>query len=467
MESSQSAVPLEPHPVDKIYPPGKTFSLGLQFVLVMYAGAVTVPLIVGRALNLSADDLAFLISADLLGCGIATIIQALGIWKFGARLPLMMGVTFVAIGPMIAIGSNADLGLRGIYGATIAAGIFTVLIAPVLGRLRHFLPPVVTGTVILVIGITLMKTGINWAAGGNPTLPGPGNLINPEYGKLSNIAIASFVIVTAIAVLKWGRGFMTNIAVLIALVVGFIAALALGRVTFQGVAEAPWIAVVQPFHYGWPIFEPVAILSMCLAMLVVTVESSGMLMAIGKTVGRPIDGPGLAAGLRADGLGTIIGGILNTFPYTTYSQNVGLVNVIGVYSRYVCVAAGVILCMLGFLPKMSHLIVSIPIYVFGGASLFIFGVCAAAGLKVLTEVDFSKNRHNLYIAGTGIALGMIPLLAPNFFKYFPAWSSQLTHSGILLCTVGTALLNWLLNGASSSGQEPTSQLSDSLQKAPS
>ncbi|MBL8588394.1 MAG: purine permease, partial [Methylobacteriaceae bacterium] len=216
-------------------PAPKLTALGLQHVLVMYAGAVAVPLIVGRALNLKPEEVAFLISADLFACGVATLIQAWGLPGVGIRLPVMMGVTFASVTPMIAIGRNADLGITGVFGAVIVAGIFGLLIAPVVSRMLRFFPPVVTGTIILVIGVSLMRVGIGWAAGGpsfiTSMIDGKLRLIdnpNPNYGNATNLVIAAFVLITILLITKHARGFVQNIAVLLGIVIGCIVAWALG-----------------------------------------------------------------------------------------------------------------------------------------------------------------------------------------------------------------------------------------------
>jgi len=438
-------------PVDERLPAGKLFALGIQHVLVMYAGAIAVPLIIGGALHLPKTQIALLISADLFCCGIATVIQSLGIWKFGIRLPVMMGVTFAAVGPMVAMAGQPDLGILGIYGAVIAAGVFGLLIAPLMGRLVRYFPPVVTGTIITIIGISLMGVGINWAAGGQPTIKQlvDGVLTtvpNPDYGSLENLGVALLVLVAILLITKYARGFVSNIAVLLGLVFGFVIALAMGRVSFVGLNEAAWFEMIRPFYFGTPTFNLGAILGMCMVMIVVMVESTGMFLALGEMTGKKLDVKDLATGLRMDGLGTIIGGIFNTFTYTSFSQNVGLVGVTGVKSRFVCVAAGVILIVFGLFPKMAFIAASIPQFVLGGAGIVMFGMVAATGVKILAKVDFDHNRNNLFVVAISIGVGMIPLVAPSFFKFMPQALSTILHSGILLTSIMAVLLNLFFNG---------------------
>jgi uric acid transporter len=434
------------HPVDEVLPAGRLTLLGIQHVLVMYAGAVAVPLIIGGALKLPKEQMAQLINADLFACGIATLIQAIGFWRFGIRLPVMMGVTFAAVGPMIVMAGNPDLGLLGIYGAVIGAGIFGILVAPLISRLLPLFPPVVTGTIITVIGISLMRVGVNWAAGGNPTIPGPaGPVPNPAYGAPLHLAIAGFVLVFILVITRFVKGFLANIAVLSGIVVGTLVAMALGKVSFAGIQEASWVAIVRPFQFGFPKFNLVATLTMCIVMVVVMIESLGMFLALGTITGKTISRQDLSDGLRVDGLGTLIGGIFNTFPYTSFSQNVGLVGVTGVRSRWVCGAGGLILILLGLLPKLAVIVASVPPFVLGGAGIVMFGMVCATGIRILGGVDFQTNRFDLFIVAISVGFGMIPLVAERFFAQMPKSLHPLLHSGILLASVVAVLLNLFFN----------------------
>ncbi len=473
------------HPVDQILRPHKLAALGLQHVLVMYAGAVAVPLIVGRALNLTPDQVAFLISADLFCCGVVTLIQAMGATQwFGIKLPVMMGVTFAAVAPMVAIaGANPGLdGARLIFGSVIGAGVISIIIAPWVASMLRYFPPVVTGTIILVIGVTLMRVGINWIFGNpvGPTAPtvvnpehakwlssvmsaasAPGSAIppvpsdlalaprlpNPKYAELPGVAVAAFVLVVIMLITRFAKGFMANIAVLLGIVAGGVVATLMGLMNFDKVAQASWFDLVVPFKYGLPKFDLVMILTMTMVMIVVMIESTGMFLALGEMTGKKIDQPALARGLRTDGLGTLIGGIFNAFPYTSFSQNVGLVAVTGVKSRFVCVAGGIILIVLGLVPKMSALVESLPSVVLGGAGLVMFGMVAATGIRILSVVDFRTNRYNPMIVAVSVGVGMIPLVAPNFKQWMPHALHPLIESGILLTSIAAVLLNMFYNGA--------------------
>ena len=471
------------HPVDEVLPPGKLTALGLQHVLVMYAGAVAVPLIVGRALKLSPEQVAMLISADLFCCGLVTLIQALGATQwFGIKLPVMMGVTFASVAPMVAM-ANSNPGIQGaglIFGSIIGAGIVSILIAPLVSRMLRFFPPVVTGTIIAVIGISLMRVGINWIFGNPvgataPSIPSTEHITwlhavneatvkglvpdmpkglsiassvpNPAYAQPVHIAIAAIVLAAILLIAKYARGFIANISVLLGIVVGAVVAAAAGLMTFEKVKHAHWFDIVLPFEIATPIFDPILILTMSLVMIVVMIESTGMFLALGDMTDRKIDQKALTAGLRTDGLGTLIGGIFNTFPYTSFSQNVGLVGVTGVKSRFVCVAGGLILIVLGLLPKMAALVESLPTFVLGGAGLVMFGMVAATGIRILAAVDYKGNRNNLFIVAVSIGFGMIPLVAPNFKQWMPHAIHPLIESGILLASLSAVALNLYFNGS--------------------
>ncbi|WP_432258449.1 nucleobase:cation symporter-2 family protein [Cupriavidus sp. TMH.W2] len=441
------------HPVDEVLPPPRLLALGLQHVLVMYAGAIAVPMIIGGALKLPKDQVAFLIAADLFCCGLVTMIQSIGIWKIGIRLPVMMGVTFTAIAPIIATGSNPSLGLPAVFGAVMVAGIFTYFAAPYVGKMVRWFPPVVTGTVVLVIGISLMRVGINWAAGGNPTInTAAGPMPNPNFGLPVNIAIATAVLCTVLALVAFARGFLCNVAVLIGIAVGFVIALSLGKVNFEGLHNAHWVELITPFHFGWPTFDAMTAVTLCVVMIVIMIEGVGQFLALGEIVGRPVGCDDLARGLRADGVGALVGAVFNTFTYTSYAQNVGLVQVTGVRSRWVCATAGGILIVLGCLPKLAFFAASIPQYVLGGAALVMFGMVAATGVRILGHVDFVENKKNAYIVAVSVALGMIPLVSDKFFAQMPELLAKFCQNGILLGTLTAVLLNLLFNARSPAPQ---------------
>jgi NCS2 family nucleobase:cation symporter-2 len=325
------------------------------------------------------------------------------------------------------------------------------LVAPFVGRLLPFFPPVVTGTIILVIGISLMRIGIHWAGGGAPNMTRivngeAGIFPNAAYGQLQGLAIASFVLLVIIVLIKWGTNFVASIAVLLGILAGTTIAGVLGMLQLEHVGNAPWLGVVLPFYFGIPEFHLIPIIMMCIVMTVVMIESTGMFIALAEITGKRIDRAALVRGLRADGLGTILGGVFNTFPYTSYSQNVGLVGVSGVRSRLVTACGGVILVALGLAPKLAALVEAVPQVVLGGAGLVMFGMVAATGVRILAAVDFKTDRFNLFIVAISIGFGMIPLVSPNFFRHLPSALHPLFDSGILLSAIFAVILNAFFHG---------------------
>ncbi len=337
------------HPVDQVPPLGRLAVYGFQHVLAFYAGAVIVPLLLAAAIKLSNEQLIQLISADLFTCGIASIIQSVGFWKVGVRLPLIQGVTFTAVAPMIAIGNAAGGGIAGlleIYGAVIIAGIFTFLIAPYYSRL-------------LLVPVAILNAG-----GGNPA--------SPDFASLKNLAFAAGTLLLVLIIYRFFRGFLSTIAVLLGLVIGTAVASAFGLVDFSGVGKAGWLGVTTPFHFGFPTFGLAAIISMLVVMLITAVETTGDVFATGEIVEKTIHQEDLARALRADGLATLLGGILNSFPYTCFAENIGLVRLTRVKSRFVVATAGVIMILLGLFPKVAALVAAIPPPVLGGAATVLF-----------------------------------------------------------------------------------------------
>ncbi len=419
-------------------PIGRTATLGLQHVLVMYAGAVTVPLIVGGALKLSPEHLAVLINADLLCCGLVSLLQALGIGRWiGIRLPVMMGVSYAGIAPMIAIGLNPEMGLTGLYGAIIAAGLICFLLMPLIIKALPLFPPLVTGTTLLSLGTGLLGVAIAWAGGGYNA---------PDFGNPFYISIAALVLIVTLLVARFARGFFSSLAVLAGIVAGMLVAILFGKVSLSGIDTVPMVEMVRPFQFGMPTFDPVAIFTMTLVVLITMVESIGLFFSLGEILNHKITREEFTRGLRADALGATIGGIFNAFPYTSYAQNIGLVGITGVRSRYVCAAGGVILILLGLLPKLAHIIATIPQYVLGGAAIAMFGMVAASGVRILQGVDFRHNRHNTLIMAISLGIGMIPTMSPNFFSAFPSYLAPFLQSGVLLTVVTAVVLNVIFNG---------------------
>jgi OHCU decarboxylase len=423
------------HPVDEILPVPKLAIYGFQHVLAFYAGAVIVPILLANSINLTTEQLIHLINADLFTCGIASIIQSVGFWKIGVRLPLLQGVTFTAVSPMIAIGLAAGGGTDGllvIYGSVIVAGIFTFLIAPYFSKLIRFFPPVVTGSVITIIGIALLPVAAADAAGG----------AGPDYDPTNpkNMAYALGTLALIVLIQRVFRGFMATVAVLVGLVVGTLVAFALGDAHFAAVAAAPWLGVTTPFYFGWPRFAFAAIVSMIVVMLITAVETTGDVFATGEIVEKRIVSGDIARALRADGLSTTLGGILNSFPYTCFAENVGLVRLTRIKSRYVVAAAGVIMILLGLIPKAGALVAGIPHPVLGGAAIAMFATVAVVGIQTLTRVDFHDHR-NVVIVSTSLGLAMYVTAVPEVAKAVPPWAQIIFGSGITLGSITAIVLN--------------------------
>ena len=427
----------EAHPVDEVLPASKLAVYGAQHVLAFYAGAVIVPILLASAIGLEGEDLVYLISADLFTCGIASLIQSLGFWKVGVRLPLLQGVTFTAVAPMIAIGNANGGGVDGllaIYGAVIVAGVVTFFAAPYFSRLLRLFPPVVTGTVITVIGVTLLPVAAQQAGGGNPAAD--------DFGSFQNIELAAATLVFIIVLQRVFRGrFLASVAVLLGLVFGTVIAAVLGLVHVE---DAKTIGVTTPFHFGVPTFGVAAIASMLIVMFITAVETTGDVFATGEIVGKPIRRKDIARAIRADGLATTLGGVLNSFPYTAFAENVGLVRLTKVKSRFVVAAAGVFMIVLGLLPKVAAVVAAIPPAVLGGAAIVMFGTVAVIGIQTLSRVDFHDDR-NVIVVAVSLGLAMIPVAFPTFYSRFGADVQTIVGSGITMGSLSAIVLNLAFN----------------------
>ncbi|MET0865390.1 MAG: nucleobase:cation symporter-2 family protein [Nakamurella sp.] len=427
------------HPVDEVLKPGSMLVYGLQHVMSMYAGVVAVPLIVGSALKLPFSDLSYLLAATLLISGLATLLQTLGVPWIGAKLPIVQGTSFAAVGSMLAIGAGAGggtAGLQAIFGSILVAGAIGFLLTGVFSRLLRFFPPVVTGSVITVIGISLLPVAMRWAAGGAGS---------EDFGSLSNIGLAAITLGIILLIYRFLPGFFSRIAILVGLVAGGVVAAIFGKVDFTPVSEAQGFAISTPFHFGAPTFQVAAIVSMVIVMLVIMTETTADLLAIGVVVGRPADRKTVANGLRADTLSTAIsGGLLNGFPVSAFAQNVGLVALTGIKSRFVVAVSGGILLILGLFPKVGAIIAALPLPVLGGAGLALFGTVAASGIRSLSAVHYEGNQ-NLVIVALSISMGIIPIAIPDFYHEFPTWFQTIFDSGISAAAVTAVLLNIMFN----------------------
>ncbi|WP_226602771.1 xanthine permease PbuX [Bacillus cereus] len=413
--------------------PFKIASLGMQHMLAMYAGAIIVPLIVGGGLGLNQKELTYLVSIDLLMCGVATILQALSNRFFGIGLPVVLGCTFTAVGPMIAIGKQ--YGVSSVYGAIIAAGLFVVIFAKLFGKLVKLFPPVVTGSVVTVIGVTLVPAAINDMAGG---------VGSKDFGSLENLALAFGVLLFIIIMYRFFDGFIRSISILLGLLFGTIVAAFMGKVSLQAVGEADWFHGIQPFYFGTPTFELTPIITMILVACVGIVEATGVYFALSDICNKKIGEKELTKGYRAEGLAMVLGGIFNAFPYTTYSQNVGLVQLTGVRNRVIIYTCGGMLIVLGFIPKIAAITTIIPKSVLGGAMLAMFGMVMAYGIKMLSSVDFGK-QENLLIVACSVGIGLGVTVVPTLFSQLPENIRILTDNGIVLGSASAVLLNIVFN----------------------
>ncbi|KGE20204.1 nucleobase:cation symporter-2 family protein [Paenibacillus wynnii] len=411
----------------------KVFALGLQHVLAMYAGAVIVPLIVGGQLGLSTTQMAYLIAADLFTCGLATLLQVMGTKYFGSGLPVILGCTFTAVGPIIAIASTSNLATA--YGAIILSGVFVVLAAPLYGKLLKFFPTIVTGSVVTIIGLSLIPVAMNNVAGGQGS---------SDFGQPRNLLLALITLLVILAVNRLATGFLRSVSVLVGLVVGTAIAYGMGMVHFSSVGEASWLSIAQPFYFGKPQFNLTAVFTMIIVNIVSMVESTGVYFAVGRATEQKVEQKQIVNGLRSEGLAIILGGIFNAFPYTAFSQNVGLISLTRVKTRNVIFAAGGIMVVLGLLPKLAALTTVVPNAVLGGAMIIMFGSVAASGMAILSEVDLRKDG-NLLIAACSIAVGLGSATLPSMFDQLPEFARMLMQNGIVSGSITAIILNICLS----------------------
>ncbi|WLV24009.1 nucleobase:cation symporter-2 family protein [Aciduricibacillus chroicocephali] len=427
--------------VDEKFGFGKSTVLGMQHVAVMYGGAVAVPILIAGALGLTQEQLVYLISFDLFTCGIVSLIQTLGIGNFvGAKLPALMAISFVVVGPAISIGTGHGGGTEGltyILGGVIGAGVLITVLSQFATQLVRFFPPIVTGSVVLVIGITLMPVAMRNAAGGSAE----------NFGAWQHLTAAAFTFGVFLLLNHYAKGFVKSCAILLSLVIGTIFASFIGLVDPSGLKDASWFSLPQPFYFGVPKFDIAAILTMTLVGIIIMVESTGVFFALGEVSGKRIDGEIIKKGLRAEGIGGIISGIFNSFNHSTFSQNVGLVFLTKVVSRYVVAFGGGILVLLGLVPKIAAVTTMIPSAVLGGAMVPMFGMLMAASMQMMAKDDLTKASNQLII-GVGIGLALACAGASDeTFKSLPQLAAMLIGTGPVVAGVGCFLLNWWLNGA--------------------
>jgi uracil-xanthine permease len=452
------------HAVDEVPAVPRLLILGLQHLFIMYAGAVAVPLIVGPAVGLSNSDIAVLVSADLLVSGIASIIQSVGIGKImGVRLPVVAGATFTVLNPMIIIANSygGRAGLPYVYGALLCSGVFGLLIAKPFSMILRYFPPLVTGTVIAMIGLSLIGADIGLIAGNQysnfvatvPVLRNGAPLvqdgqvvttINPDSGQISHIALAAGVILAIVLISRLFRGFVSQTAVLIAIILGTIVAKPMGLLNFSSVGQSKWFGIAQPFHFGPPKFAAAAIVSMCIVVLVTYTESTADMLAVGEMVEKEVRPSDLARGLATDGLSAVLAGFMNSFPDTAYAENVGLIGMTKVRSRWVVTVCGVALVILGVIPKVGAIVSDLPAPVIGGAATVMFAMVTAIGIQTLHKASF-KDNHNLLIVAVALAVGLIPTIQPAFYQHFPHNFQVIFGSSITSTVIVVFALNLLFN----------------------
>ena len=424
----------EARPEDERLPLGKTFVYGLQHILTMYGGVIAPPLIVGGAAGLSATDMSLLVTAGLFVSGLATILQTIGIGPLGARLPIVQGLSFASVSTMTAIAQ--DGGVRPIFGAIIVAGLIGLVLSSVFAKLVRYFPPVVTGTIITVIGLSLLPVTFNWAQGGNAKAA--------DYGSMANIGLAGATVLIILVISRLFQGAISRLSILIGIVVGTVIAAFMGKLDFSKVGDGPIFSLPPIMHFGSPTFQIGAIISMTIVILVIMTETTADILAIGEIVGTPVDSKRVANGLRADMLSTAVAPAFSAFPCSAFAQNVGLVAVTGIKSRYVVATGGLFLVILGLLPVMGRVIAAVPTAVLGGAGIVLFGTVAASGIKTLSRVNFDGNL-NMVIVAVSLGMGMIPVAAPDFWHAFPTAVGTVMHSGISAAAVVAVVLNFLFN----------------------
>ncbi|MEU7413378.1 nucleobase:cation symporter-2 family protein [Streptomyces sp. NPDC042638] len=423
------------HPVDEKLRFSRLVPAALQHIAAMYAGVVTPPLIIGQACGLDIAARTRLIAASLLIAGVATILQTIGVkGVVGNRLPFVNAASSAGIAPILAIAETNGKGhqLPAIYGAVMVAGAFCLALGPFFGRLLRFFPPLVTGVVITLIGVTLMPVPVSWAQGGDRTAA--------DFGAMRHLALAGFTLAVILLIQRFGRGFVKQVALLLGLLVGTLAALPFGMADFSGLTSAPVAALPTPFAFGAPEFQPAAVLSLCIVMLVLMTESSAGMLALGEICDRRADSGTITRGLRTDGIATLLGPVFGGFPTSAFAQNVGVVSLTRVRSRYVVAVAGGTLLVLGAFPVLGAVVSLVPLPVLGGAGIVLFGSIAVSGIRTLSEAGLDDSS-NIVLVAVALGAGIIPLAAPTFYAGFPAWAQTVLGSGISAGALVAVLLN--------------------------
>ncbi|MGC7630539.1 xanthine permease PbuX [Staphylococcus epidermidis] len=410
----------------------KNFILSVQHLLAMYAGAILVPIIVGTSLKFSAEEIAYLVTVDIFMCGVATFLQANKVT--GTGLPIVLGCTFTAIAPMILIGQTK--GLDVLYGSLLISGILVVLIAPFFSYLVKFFPPVVTGSVVTIIGINLMPVAMNYLAGGEGA---------KNYGDTKNLILGGVTLLIILILQRFTKGFLKSIAILIGLAIGTALAGIFGMVDIKQVGDAHWFGFPVPFRFSGFGFDVSSILVFFIVAVVSLIESTGVYHALSEITGRKLERKDFRKGYTAEGLAIILGSIFNAFPYTAYSQNVGLVSLSGAKKNNVIYGMVILLLICGCIPKLGALANIIPLPVLGGAMIAMFGMVMAYGVSILGNINF-QNQNNLLIIAISVGLGAGISAVPQAFKGLGEQFAWLTQNGIVLGAISAIILNFFFNG---------------------
>ena len=419
-------------------PLGPRTALGDQHVLAMFASNVTPSIIIAGAAGFAfgGEDMVYLVQMAMLFAGVATLFQTIGFGPIGARLPVMQGTSFAFVPIMIGIVKTS--GMAALFGAVIVAGLFHTFLGSVIGRIRHWFPPLVTGIVITAIGLALLPVGIKYASGGAAAF----QMNAPEWGDFSRWSLALVVIFVALGFKFFTRGTMSSAAILIGLIAGYVVGYLTGAVNFGGVAKAAWFAVPQPFKYGVE-FSAFAIIGMCLMSLVSAIETVGDISGIAKGgANREATDKELSGGTYADGFGSFIAGLFGGLPNTSFSQNVGLISMTGVMSRSVVTLGALFLVACGLIPKVGAVVAAMPISVLGGGVIVMFGMVVSAGINMLSGVNW--NRRNMIILAMSLSVGLGIQAVPKSMQHLPDSFEMLMVSGLLPAAAISVILNLLI-----------------------
>ncbi|MDO4626362.1 MAG: nucleobase:cation symporter-2 family protein [Pasteurellaceae bacterium] len=406
--------------------------LALQHLLAALGGIIAVPLVIGNVLKLPSQDTITLVNAALLISGVVTIIQCHGLGPIGIRLPSVMGTSFTFVAAALAIGFS-EYGVAGILGSSLVGSLVMIIGSFFMPYIRKLFPPVVTGTVVMMIGLSLIPVAVDWFAGGQ--------VGDPNYAEPKNLMMAAFVLVIVVALVQWGKGIFSAAAIVIGMLAGYIVALALGWVNFDGVKSAQFFAVPQPLHFGLA-FPLSGIIGMSIAYLVTIVESSGNFLALGNATQTEITGKHLRNGVLCDGLGSALAAIMSTTPFSSFSQNIGVISLTGVASRYVVALTGLLLVIAGLFPFFGALIVSIPLPVLGGAGLMMFAMIIAAGIQMLDNIQ--RSRRSGLIIAISVGCGLAVTTRPELLEKLPAFFKEVLGSGITVGSLLALILNLVL-----------------------